>query len=189
MAPNFQSSFIPKESVTEEVFKKKKAGFLGVLVVSLFISSIIISAALYVYKGIMKSDIQNLESQLVEADKNIDKKTINDMSQFSDKLNVAKAIVVKHRAASNFLGFLASSTVSSVQFTDFNYDSSEDGKLNVSLKGEATNYAGVALQENIFSQNKFIKSLTFSNLTLTNKGVVSFDLIVSVDPQISTYSP
>ena len=50
MAPNFQSSFIPKESVTEEVFKKKKAGILGVLVVSLFIFSIILSAGLYLYQ-------------------------------------------------------------------------------------------------------------------------------------------
>ena len=56
MAQNFQSSFIPKGPITEEVFKKKKAGILGILAVSLFISSIVISVAMYVYKGIIKSD-------------------------------------------------------------------------------------------------------------------------------------
>jgi len=189
MAPNFQSSFIPKEPVTAEVFKKKKAGILGVLVVSLFIGAIVISIGMYVYKGIVKSDIKNLESQLAEAEKNIDKNTINEISQFNKKLVVAKAIVVKHQVVSAFLESLASSTVSSVQFTSFSYNNIEQGKLLVALQGKATSYASVALQESVFSQNKYFKSVSFSNLTLADKGLVSFDLAVVVDPQISTYSP
>lgn len=189
MSPNFQSSFIPKGPVTEEVFKKKKAGLVGVLVVSLFISSIIISVAMYFYKGIIKSDIQNLELQLTEAEKNIDKKTINEMFQFSKKLNIAKTIIFKHQVMSKFLDSLASSTVSSVQFTGFSYGNLEEGKLLVNLRGKATSYASVALQENIFFQNKYFKSVSFSNLTLAENGLVSFDLAISVDPQISTYSP
>jgi hypothetical protein len=189
MASNFQSSFIPKESTTEEVFKKKKTGIVGVLAVSLFVSSIIVSIGLYIYEGIMKNDIQNLNSQLTEAEKNIDKNTINEMSQFSKKLDVAKAIVVKHQIVSRFLESLASSTVSTVQFTSFSYGDLEDGKLSVDLQGKATSYASVALQENIFSQNKYFKSISFSNLTLADKGLVSFDLVVAVDPQISTYIP
>ncbi|MFA6269794.1 MAG: hypothetical protein WC657_01125 [Candidatus Paceibacterota bacterium] len=189
MAPNFQSSFIPKEPVTEEVFKRKKTGIAGVLAVSLLIASIIISIGLYVYKGMVKNEIQNLESELSTAEQNIDKKTIAEMSQFSKKLSLTKSVVLKHQVLSKFLEALASSTVSSVQFTSFDYGNMEQGKLNVSLKGKATGYASVALQEQIFSQNKYFKSLSFSNLNLTDKGLVSFDLAISVDPQISTYSP
>lgn len=189
MAPNFQSSFIPKESATEEVFKKKKAGPVGVLVVSLFIFSVVVSIGLYVYKGIVKTDIQNLQLQLAEAEKNIDKKTISEMTQFGQKLDLVKAIVGKHQVISSFLDSLASSTVSSVQFTDFSYGNLEAGKLAVTLKGKATSYATVALQENVFSQNKYFKSVSFSNLSLADKGMVSFDLAISVDPQISIYAP
>lgn len=189
MSPNFQSSFIPKGPVTEEVFKKKKAGFVGVLVVSLFVSSIIISVAMYFYKNIVRSDIQNLELQLTDAEKNIDKKTISEMFQFSKKLDVARAIIFKHQVISKFLDSLASSTVSSVQFTGFSYGNLEDGKLLVNLRGKATSYASVALQENIFLQNKYFKSISFSNLTLADNGLVSFDLAILVDPQISAYSP
>jgi hypothetical protein len=189
MAQNFQSSFIPKGPVTEEVFKKKKTGILGILVVSLFISSIVISVAMYVYKGIIKSDIQNLELQLADAEKNIDVKTIDQMSQFSNKLTAAKTIVLRHQVISRFLDSLASSTVSSIQFTDFNYGNLEDGKLTVNLKGKATSYASIALQESIFSQDKYLKSISFSNLALVDKGFVSFDLAISLDPQISNYSP
>lgn len=189
MAPNFQSSFIPKEPITEEVFKKKKAGLFGVLAVSLFITSIIVSIAMYVYKGIVKGEIQNLQSQLAESEKNIDKKTIDEMSQFGKKLNAAKSIVFRHQVISNFLDTLASSTVSSVQFTDFSYSNLKEGSLSVTLKGKATSYASVALQENVFSKNKYFKSVLFSNLTLADKGLVSFDLAILVDPQISVYSP
>jgi hypothetical protein len=189
MAPNFQSSFIPKEPVTEEVFKKKKAGFVGVLVISIFIFSIIAAVGLYFYEGIVKSDIQNLESQLANAEKNIDKKTIDEMSQFGKKLDLIKSIVYKHQVISGFLGSLASSTVSAVQFTDFNYGNLEEGKLTVTLRGNALSYAAIALQEQVFSQNKYFKSVSFSNLNLTDKGIVSFDLAISVDPKISLYAP
>jgi hypothetical protein len=189
MAPNFQSSFIPKEPVTEEVFKKKKAGLIGILVVCLFISSIVIAVAMYFYKGIVKGDIQNLQLQLASDEKNIDKKSIDDMSLFTQKLGIAKTIVLKHQVISRFLESLASSTVSSVQFTSFGYGNLGENSLTVSLKGKATSYASVALQENIFSQNKYFKSISFSNLTLSDKGLVSFDLDILVDPEISAYSP
>lgn len=188
MAPNFQSSFIPKEPITEQVFKTKKAGMLGVLIVSIFIASIVISVALYVYKGIIKGDIQSLQSELAQAEKNIDKKTINEMSQFSKKLSLVKSVVLKHKVLSNFLGTLSSSTVASVRFSDFNY-SSEEGKLAVTLRGKAGSYANIAQQEKIFSGDKYFKSVTFSNLALVEGGLVSFDLAILVDPQISIYTP
>jgi len=189
MAPNFQSSFIPKEPVTEKVFKKKKTGIVGVLVVSLFITSIVVSVALYVYKGIVKNDIQNLESQLADAEEKIDKKTINEMTQFGKKLEIVKSIVTRHQVISNFLVSLASSTVSAVQFTDFNYGAIKEGGLSVTLHGKAANYSSIALQEDVFLRNKHFKSVVFSELTLADKGLVAFDLAISVDPQISIYSP
>lgn len=189
MAPQFQSSFIPKEPVTEEVFKKKKTGLLGVLVFSLFLASIVVSIGVYVYKGIIKNDIKNLELQLAEAEKNIDQKTINEVSQFSKKLEIAKAVVLKHQVISNFLESLASSTVSAVQFTSFGYNNLEKDKLLVNLQGKASSYASVALQESVFNQNKYFKSISFSNLTLAENGLVSFDLAIVVDSQISSYVP
>lgn len=189
MAPNFQSSFIPKEPVTEEVFKKKKAGMLGVLAVSLFITSIVIAIALYIYKGILNSDIENAQAQLAESEKSIDVKTIGEMSLFAKKLDLVKSIVFKHQVISNFMATLSSSTVSSVQFTEFNYGSVENDALPVTLSGKASSYAAIALQENVLSQNKYFKSITFSDLNLTDKGLVSFKLAISVDPQISVYSP
>lgn len=188
MASNFQSSFIPKEPITEEVFKKKKAGFVGVLVVSIFISSIVIAAAMYVYEKIIKDDIQSLQMQLAEAEKSIDKKTINEISLFSKKLTLAKTLVLKHKVISNFLETLSGATVGTVQFSSLSYGNLEKDQLAVSLRGKATSYASIALQEDVFSKEKYFKSVLFSNMNLADQGMVSFDLNILVDPQIALYA-
>lgn len=190
MAPNFQSSFIPKDPVAApEVFQKKKAGLVGVLVVSLFIASITIAVLLYFYKGIVKGDIESMQNQLIDAEKSIDKKTISEMSNFSKKLDTIKSIVSKHQVIASLMNNLASSTVSTVYFSDFDYSNNDRGVATVSMKGKALGYGAVAQQEEVLVKNKYFKSVVFSNLNLDDKGFVSFDLVISVDPQITTYVP
>ena len=188
MATNFQSSFIPKEPITEEVFKKKKAGLFGILVVSLFVATIIISIALFAYKSILGNEIESVKSQLVAAEKSIDKKTIGEMFQFSQKLSIVKSLISKHQAVSGLLGELASSTVISVQFTNFNYDASAKGGLSVNMDGKTDSYASVALQEHVFSQNKNFKSVSISSLQLSDNGSVSFKVSMTIDPKILVYA-
>lgn len=189
MAPGFQSSFIPKDPITPEVFKKKKAGVLGILGLSLFIFSIVLAFAATFYKNIIKDDISNLQAELAQAEKNIDKESIKKMTQFSQKLDVVKSIVQKHHVVSGFLESLASSTVSTVSFSEFGYSNLTQNGLSVNLKGKTNSYASVALQESVFLKNKYWKSVTFSNLSLGEKGTVNFDVNILVDPQIVIYNP
>lgn len=189
MAPGFQSSFIPKDPITPEIFKKKKAGVFGILGLSLFIFSIVLAVAVVIYKNIVKDDIANLQAELAQAEKNIDKESIKKMLQFNRKLAIAKSIVQKHHVVSGFLTSLASSTVSTVSFSEFGYSNLTANGLSVTLKGKTNSYASVALQESIFLKNQYWKSVTFSNLSLGEKGMVSFDVNVVVDPQIVIYNP
>lgn len=184
MAPNFHSSFIPKEPITQEVFKKEKAGFAGILAAAFLGLMILASVGLYFYKGIVKNEIKVLEAELVEAEKSIDKTTINELAKFSKKLNMVEAVVTKHQVISKFLTTLASSTVGTIYFESFDYGNLEVGKLDVNLTGRANSYAAVALQESVLNQNKYFKSVVFSGLTLVEGGAVSFKLNISVDPQI-----
>jgi uncharacterized membrane protein len=190
MASDFQSSFIPKGPVVQQqIFKKKGLGWSGMLVVLLLIISLVGAIGLYAYKIIIKKDIQNLESQLAGDEQNIDTKTINEMVQFEKKMQVTETIVKKHQIISNFLTALSSSTVSTVQFAEMNYANLKEGELSVNLHGKAADYSSVALQENVFYQNRYFKSISFSNLTLSDDGKVSFDIALSVDPQIAIYNP
>lgn len=189
MASGFQSSFIPKEPMTDKVFIKRKTGFLGIVVISLFIISILASIGMIVYKKIINNNIASLQSELAEAEKNIDKKTIEEMSRFAARINMVKLIVFRHKVVSNFLDILSSDTVSTVRFNNFKYDHTSSNDLLVTLNGQASSYGSVALQEDIFNKNKNFKSIVFSNLNLTDKGMVSFDLSISVEPEVVIYAP
>ena len=191
MASNFQSSFIPtipKDPTSKEVFKKGKTGILGMLVIILFVASIVLSVGLYVYKYILQNDITALQSELAEAEGNIDKETINEMAKFSGKLDVVRTIITKHRVVSNFLDILAKNTVSSVYFTDFHYGELMPNELSINMEGRAVNYASLALQSDIFSKNESFKFVDFSNLDLVEGGSVSFKVTVIVDPRVSIFN-
>lgn len=189
MASEFQSSFIPKSPVTEEVFAKKKAGFFGIVVVSVFIFSVILSAAMYFYKGIISEDISSLRSQLASSEQTLDKETINNLIVFNDKLNLVKSLVWKHKVISRFMNSLASSTVSTVSFSSFDFNSVNQGNIKITMRGKAPSYGSLALQEDVFSKNKYFKKIEFSDLTLSEQNMVSFTVSVDVDPEIVVYSP
>ena len=52
------------------------------------------------------------------------------------------------------------------------------------MSGLAIGYRSVALQSDLFAQNKNLIDPVFSNLTLDDKGNVLFDLEFSVDPSL-----
>lgn len=189
MAQGFQSSFIPKGSAAQEGLPKKKMGIFGLIAVSVFALVIILSIGLAVYKSILEGQIENLKAQLAEAGRNIDKKSIDQMLEFSKKLSMAKSIVENHQVISGFTASLASSTVSTVSFDDFNYRMVSPGELSVVMRGKAKDYASLALQESVFRKNQYWKSVSFTNMNLGEGGLVSFEVTVSVDPKITVYSP
>lgn len=184
----FQSSFIPKGVAGEEGAKNKTTSIAEVLAISVFILTILSSAGLFVYKGMLKSGIENLRIRLSEAGQAIDKDKIKEMSAFSKKMNLISSIVDKHQVISGFISSLASSTVKTVYFNEFSY-SFLQGDLNVSMQGSGDSYGTVALQESLFRKNKYWKDVSFSNLSLEEKGRVGFKVSVSVDPEIVTYAP
>jgi hypothetical protein len=190
MAPNFQSSFIPKSPMTEEkVFQKKKTGILGIFAVLLLIISIAGSVGMYIYKGMIQSNITSLESQMASAEKSIDQKSIKDMAAFSKKLETMKTLVNNHEVIAGFLNSLSSSTVATIQFTGLSYTQDKNSSLKISLKGKATSYASIALQEDVFSRDKNFTDVNFTNLNLTDDGTVSFDLTMLVSEKIAVYAP
>lgn len=189
MAPNFQSSFIPKDSPTQSPLQKKSVGLFGMLSILLLIISIALAAGLFVYSGIVKSNIESLKSEMDQSVNSIDEKTISEMTKFSDRLNVVQGIVSKHQVISNFLSLLSSLTVNNVEYNEFHYSIMQSGTVLVTLNGKARDYATLALQQDIFSKNKYIKSSKFEELQLSGKGQVSFKLTIEADPEITLYAP
>ena len=189
MAPNFQSSFIPKDSPTQSPLQKKSMGLSGMIGILVLVVSIALAIGLFVYTSMVKSNIESLKSELDQAAGSIDDKTITEMTKFSERLSVVQGIVDKHQVISNFLNLLSSLTVSNVEYNEFHYSIMQSGTVLVTLNGKARDYATIAVQQEIFSKNKFIKSSKFEELQLSGKGQVSFKLTIEADPQIAVYAP
>lgn len=187
MSSNFESSFIPKDPSAGDSLKRKNVGVVGVVVVSFFALAIISALGLFVYKMMVKGDIETLRSEMAAAESAIDKNSIDEMLHFSRKLNFIKSIIVKHQVVSNFLDQLSSSTVSTVTFNEFNYGNITDFGLAVNMKGQTNSYASLALQEKLFNENPNFKSVSFSGLRLSESGNVEFAVSLSVDPSVSVY--
>lgn len=189
MASDFQSSFIPKGPVTTDGAKKSSLSIIGILGVLLFVLALLGAGGIEAYKYMLKSDISALQTELANAESGIDKATINQMSDFSDRMDVVKSIVLKHRVVSRFLDTLSTSTVKTVRFSNLSFGSLTPDSLSVKLQGETNSYSSIALQEKIFSDIKYFKSMKFSNLGLQDAGKVMFDLDIVVDPAIAQYEP
>jgi len=82
---------------------------------------------------------------------------------------------------------LESITLKSISFDNFSYKTDETGRVSIVMDGKASSFGSVALQSDVFSDNKFIEEPIFSNLNLDNKGNVVFNFVAFVNPQLVLY--
>ncbi len=186
MAPEFRSSFIPKNTQSAEVFQKKGDGPFGWVALLFFILSLLLSGALFAYKTILSRNIASLKNELELKESSIDYKTIETMATFSNQLKGAKDVLARHIIVSSFLEILNDSTPSTVRFTDFLYNIDQEGRVFVVMPGEAKDYSSIALLDRELKKSKYLKEVNFGQLD-SRKGMVAFELNVSVDPSIAAY--
>ena len=105
------------------------------------------------------------------------------------RINASNQILSKHIAISPIFQALQEITMKSVRFTKFDYDFSGDknSRINVKMSGVTLGYSHLALQSDLFAQNKNFIDPVFSNLALNESGNVIFDLNFSVDPSFVDY--
>lgn len=190
MEQNFQTSFIPKRPMIEErVAAPRSVGFL--LVVSIFILFTMLAASggLYFYKNILNKNISKMQNDLNLAKNRFEPSKINQLQLLDKRLRAGTEILSKHVAISPIFKALGDATMKTVRFTKFDYSFTDEknAKVWVKMAGHAVGYRSVALQSDLFAQNKYFIDPIFSNLSLDNSGNVLFDLEFSVDPTFIDY--
>ncbi len=189
MSQPFQSSFIPKESSNQSSFSRKSFGVMGMIATLFIVVSVLASVGLFVYIRVLESNVSSLSNQVALSEQSIDNVVIEEMFRFNERLNSVKSIVSKHQVVSNFLDLLSTNTVNEVEYIEFQYAIMPAGNVVIILEGTAKNYGSIALQENIFSNNEFIKSVKFGDLSLSQNGRVGFRLTIEAKPEITLYNP
>lgn len=190
MDQNFQTSFIPKKSLTEDrVIVSHSFGLITVVAFFIFLTMVIASGGLFFYRGIMKKSIAGMENELILAKNRFEPAKITQLQVLDKRLRAAGEILGKHIAVSPIFQALQEVTMKSIRYTKFSYELTtiDAPKVEVKMGGVAIGYRSVALQADLLSQEKYFIDPVFSNLTLDDKGNVVFDLEFSVEPSFVDY--
>ncbi len=147
------------------------------------------TGGLYFYKTIIVKKITELENTLNLAKNRFEPSKITELQVLDKRLKAASEVLSKHLTVIPIFKTLEQLTMKTVRFTKFSYNlgTEERATINVKMSGIAIGYRSIALQSDLFAQNKNLIDPVFSNLTLDNNGNVVFDLEFSVDPSFVNY--
>jgi hypothetical protein len=192
MEQNFQTSFIPKKSMMVEeqtTSSKKPIGFLMIISIFVFLTVMLASGGLYLYRGMLQKNISDMDANLALAKERFEPATINRLQVLGKRLESSNIILSKHIAISPIFNTLQKLTLKTIRYSKFGYEfgNEKDSRILVKMSGQAIGYRSIALQADLFTKDKNLIDPTFSNLSLDDKGNVLFDLEFSVDPSFVDY--
>src|SRR3989344_4654532 len=190
MEQNFQTSFIPKKPIVEErVTPTRSVSFFAVIGIFILFAVLLASAGLYFYKGVVVNNISEMEQTLDLAQNRFEPSKLAELQVLDRRLKAANEILGSHTTVTPIFDALEELTMQTVRYTKFSYELTDENapKVLVKISGVAVGYRSVALQSDLFTQNKNLIDPVFSNLSLDNAGNVLFDLEFSVDPSFVNY--
>ncbi len=190
MEQNFQTSFIPKKPmVRESATTPRSVNFFTIISLFILFTILLVTGGLYFYKGIMAKDVVAKKSNLTLAKNRFEPSKIQELQVLDRRLNAANEILSKHIAVTPIFQALQEMTMKSVRFTKFSYSfgESDQSRINVKMSGVTLGYSFLALQSDLFAENKNFIDPVFSNLFLNENGNVAFELDFSVNPSFVDY--
>jgi len=193
MEQNFQTSFIPKKPMIEKrAIVSRSVGFSVVISMLVLFTVLLATVALYFYKGILTKNLAQMENNLNLAQNRFEPSKITELQVLDKRLRASSEILSKHIAITPIFQTLTDLTMKTVRYTKFGYsfgdeNNTPNARVIVKMSGQAIGYRSIALQSDLFTQNKNLIDPVFSNLTLDNSGNVLFDLEFSVDPNFVDY--
>lgn len=193
METTFQTSFIPKQPVTEQKQSRVSSSVNILLFISIviFVISVIAAGLVYFYKSTLEKSVATSEEELARAKDAFDGNFITDLQTADKRLRAAGEVLGNHIILSPIFEILQSSTLKTVRFTKFTHTVVGTGagaRVEVKMSGRARDYTAIALQSDALTRSKYIKDPLFSNLTLDDQSNVLFEVVFTVDPHLVLFT-
>jgi hypothetical protein len=176
---------MPEEK--QSFYREKGPGIFATISFLIFLLSIFAYGGLFLYRKNIQGKIDTLTDSFKRATGAFEPILINELVQTSEKINLSKQFLAKHTTLTPVFDFLEQSTLKSIRFKNFKYSFSAMESPSILMGGLARDYSSLALQEKIWAKNKNIKEISFSKLTLGEKGLVNFEVKLSLDPSLIAY--
>lgn len=185
------TSFIPKKSLTDtSTGGRPGMGIFSVFGILVLIVSIGLALGAYLYRGSLKSAIENEKATLKSQQEKFEPSTISDLRTTDRRINTAALILDDHLAVSPIFQEINKYTISTVQFTKFTYavNTNQSGGVTdivVEMTGKANSFSYIALQAEELAKSKYFSNIIVSNLTENERNERSFDITFSIDPKLA----
>jgi len=185
-----KQTFIPKQPIASRrvLGRSRQSGWFMTFAVIILILSIITYGFLFLYKIYLMKSTDNLSVSLERAKGAFEPALISELERVDKRLRAADALLSNHISLSSFFEILEVETIDTIRYDGFQFRVEEDGTYTISLKGEAKDYASIALQSDIFSDNQNIKNHIFSDLNSNKRGNISFSFSALIDQKALKYS-
>lgn len=193
MDKEFQTSFVPKKPIIEKASAPHSGGGLSaafnLIALIVFIASILAAGATYFYRGSLIDRVEEYKVSLERARGSFEPALITELQILDKRMRAASDILDNHVAVSPIFALIGEITLPTVRYSDFSYEFNEENPnlVDVIMTGEAKGYNYIALQADLFGDDKFIKNPIFSDFTLDQNGNVDFALTFSVDKTLVLY--
>lgn len=196
MAPEIQTSFIPKQNLANNVARVSSQATMGIFMVvgmAIMAVSLLVFAGAYGYQYMLADSINRacepnndqgcgLWASLERDKRELQVERIVRFSRLDAKMKTAAGIINSHVTMMPLLDTLEDLTLQTVRYTKL--DLTDKG---IAIEGVAVGYEDIAVQLKSFKESGKIKSAVFSGLGLDQRGNVTFKLALAVDPKLLSY--
>ncbi len=199
-----QTSFIPKQVLTKQVSNRREGvGLFSVIAVVVLIVSLGFLGATYFYRYVLLDEINRecpetpstgedaltrgcgLLAALAKLEESLNDEQVllKRIERLDNKIKKANEIVVNHNTVLPIFDILQKLTLQTVGYSSFSFDGE-----TIKLSGKARSYESIALQSQKFSENiNEVTSFVFSGLSVGDDDSVSFQLTLTIDPNLLSY--
>lgn len=191
METKFQTSFIPKKPITQQVTVSSgsSVSVFFLIAVVLFIGSICAAGGIVVWQKQLNAKQLVLKGNLDKQKKQFDSDFLSVLKQKTAKIAVAKELLNNHLSASDIFNMIGAITVENTRYKSFHmtYDPKSGKSVELSLGGEAKNYETIAYQADVLAENKYLHNAYLSSPQLQTNGYVNFNLTGTIEPRDIKY--
>lgn len=188
MDGKFQTSFIPKKPLdSPERSRKSGASLFMTGSIFIFIVSLALAGAVFGGQKYLSSQLIKDKAAFDKVQGEFDSVTVDYLVKLSKKIEIAKDILGKHTAILPIFDYLQANTYKTARFKSMDLSFSGDNVIELDMKGEAKSFGAVALQSDLFAQNKDFKNPIIFDADMALTGGVTFNFKTQVEPRLLLY--
>lgn len=190
MPVQFQTAFSsqkPSVMASSATLGGRRINLFTLLSLALFFAAAAASLSVFFYRGFLARQIAAMDSELVAARKSFEPEFIDTAVRLSKRIEAGKRLLAGHRALSPLFEALEKKTLETVRFQNFSFDAS-NAVPTLSMTGEGKSFNAVALQSDVFGNEKRFMNPVFSNFSLSESGDILFNFKTELAPTLLNFA-